>query len=79
TSTGNGKPDLLDGAKLEVAVLERDRPRRAFRRITGAALTDLLPVEAEPAPEPEAPAGKTGAVKKKPVTDVDLPPNDDKS
>lgn len=29
--------------KLEVAVLERSRPRRAFRRITGAALDALLP------------------------------------
>ncbi|MEU5692187.1 proteasome subunit alpha [Actinosynnema sp. NPDC020468] len=69
TSTGNGKPELLDSAKLEVAVLERDRPRRAFRRILGAALVPLLPGD-EPAPagEPEA---------AKPVTDVNLPPNDD--
>ncbi|MBN6039427.1 proteasome subunit alpha [Amycolatopsis sp. 195334CR] len=29
--------------KLEVAVLERERPGRAFRRITGAALEALLP------------------------------------
>lgn len=29
--------------KLEVAVLERIRPRRAFRRITGAALDTLMP------------------------------------
>ncbi len=29
--------------KLEVAVLERTRPRRAFRRITGAALDSLMP------------------------------------
>jgi proteasome alpha subunit len=28
---------------LEVAVLDRSRPRRAFRRITGAALSALLP------------------------------------
>jgi proteasome alpha subunit len=31
---------------LEVAVLERARPRRAFRRITGAALAALLPATA---------------------------------
>ncbi|QFZ21769.1 proteasome subunit alpha [Saccharothrix syringae] len=72
TSTGNGK-ELLDNAKLEVAVLERDRPRRAFRRITGAALAALLPGEAA---EPEAPADET---KDKPITDVNLPPNDDKA
>ncbi len=37
---------LSNGAelgKLEVAVLERHRPKRAFRRITGAVLDDLLP------------------------------------
>ncbi|MCT2583610.1 proteasome subunit alpha [Actinophytocola gossypii] len=36
--------------KLEVALLERSRPHRAFRRIEGAALTALLPADA---PEPE--------------------------
>jgi len=39
-ANGNGEADLI---KLEVAVLERDRPRRAFRRLTGAALDALLP------------------------------------
>jgi proteasome alpha subunit len=28
---------------LEVAILDASRPRRAFRRITGAALERLLP------------------------------------
>jgi proteasome alpha subunit len=32
----------LSAASLEVAVLERDRPRRCFRRITGTALEQLL-------------------------------------
>ncbi|MFN2496026.1 MAG: proteasome subunit alpha [Pseudonocardiaceae bacterium] len=41
TSSGNGKRTLGVG-QLEVAVLDRSRPRRAFRRITGAALTALL-------------------------------------
>jgi proteasome alpha subunit len=35
----------LGVAALEVAVLERTRPRRAFRRITGAALRSVLPPE----------------------------------
>lgn len=39
---GAGKRTLGVG-QLEVAVLDRFRPRRAFRRITGAALTALLP------------------------------------
>jgi proteasome alpha subunit len=42
---GNGEPELGSAMpnKLEVAVLERDRHNRAFRRIRGAALTSLLP------------------------------------
>lgn len=35
----------LDVDQLEVAVLDRARPHRAFRRITGAALRALLPGE----------------------------------
>ncbi|MEY3360760.1 MAG: hypothetical protein RL531_479 [Actinomycetota bacterium] len=34
--------DRLSSESLEVAVLERGRPRRAFRRIRGAELDDLL-------------------------------------
>ncbi|MBB4905697.1 proteasome subunit alpha [Actinophytocola algeriensis] len=42
--------------KLEVAVLDRGRPKRAFRRIEGAALTALLPSESsESAEQPEEP------------------------
>ena len=54
-ANGNTEADPI---KLEVAVLERDRPRRAFRRLTGAALDALLP----------APAGKDsdGDVEAKP-------------
>lgn len=43
--------DLLD--KLEVAVLERARPQRAFRRVSGATLTGLLPSEEEAGEAPE--------------------------
>lgn len=45
-AVGALKAGLSNGAelgKLEVAVLERHRPRRAFRRLTGAVLDDLLP------------------------------------
>ncbi|WNV88655.1 proteasome subunit alpha [Umezawaea sp. Da 62-37] len=81
TSTGNGKPDLLDRGKLEVAVLERDRPRRAFRRIVGAALDAMLPATEEPEaedPKSEAPTSTKGGPAK-PAKDVNLPPNDDKA
>jgi proteasome alpha subunit len=41
--SGNGDDDTLDVTTLEVAILDVSRPRRAFRRITGAALERLLP------------------------------------
>jgi proteasome alpha subunit len=74
TSGGNGGAQAsrtLGVSALEVAVLDRSRPRRTFRRIAGAALTELLPEEnravdappppAEPAGGDDAPAG-SGAV-----------------
>ena len=42
----NGEPRTLGAATLEVAILDVNRPRRAFRRITGSALEALLPVDA---------------------------------
>jgi proteasome alpha subunit len=41
SSNGGDEPTL--GSTLEVAILDANRPRRAFRRITGAALERLLP------------------------------------
>ncbi len=38
----DGEPRTLGAAQLEVAVLDRTRPRRAFRRLTGALLEDVL-------------------------------------
>ena len=38
----NGGPSRLTSAQLEVAVLDRRRPKRAFRRVVGAALRSLL-------------------------------------
>jgi proteasome alpha subunit len=42
SSGGESSRELAVG-QLEVAVLERSRPNRTFRRITGAALRSLLP------------------------------------
>jgi proteasome alpha subunit len=53
-SSANGNAEA-DPIKLEVAILDRDRPRRSFRRLTGAALDTLLPV---PDPKGEEPEGK---------------------
>jgi proteasome alpha subunit len=44
-TNGPATDRLLGVSALEVAVLDRSRPRRAFRRVTGAALTALLPEE----------------------------------
>ncbi|MDH6246143.1 proteasome subunit alpha [Mycobacterium sp. OTB74] len=47
---GAGEDRVLGVSSLEVAVLDAKRPRRAFRRITGAALNALLPkADANPA------------------------------
>ena len=42
-ATPPSEPRVLGPATLEVAILDASRPRRAFRRITGAALESLLP------------------------------------
>ncbi|MGY1776263.1 proteasome subunit alpha [Geodermatophilus sp. SYSU D00804] len=69
--SGNGDGGLLPAGQLEVAVLDRRRPKRAFRRVVGAALGILLgdrsAGEAAPegtthahvpsAPQPGTPAG----------------------
>ena len=41
--SGSGEPHTLGVSTLEVAILDQNRPRRAFRRITGSALETLLP------------------------------------
>ncbi|MDN5917636.1 MAG: proteasome subunit alpha [Pseudonocardia sp.] len=42
-SNGSTEPRVLSPDALEVAVLDRTRPRRTFRRLEGAALAELLP------------------------------------
>jgi proteasome alpha subunit len=39
----DGKPRVLPAGQLEVAVLDRNRGKRKFRRITGAALAQAVP------------------------------------
>ncbi len=41
--SGSAEPRTLGVSTLEVAILDQNRPRRAFRRITGSALESLLP------------------------------------
>ncbi|RBY84750.1 proteasome subunit alpha [Blastococcus sp. TF02A-26] len=42
-----GDGELLPASQLEVAVLDRRRPKRAFRRVVGAALASLLGSDAD--------------------------------
>ncbi|WP_433798589.1 proteasome subunit alpha [Actinomycetospora sp. CA-084318] len=61
SSSSSSDDRTLGVDSLEVALLDRARrPRRSFRRITGAALSALLPA-AEPAASADADAGDTGA------------------
>jgi proteasome alpha subunit len=52
--------------QLEVAVLDRTRPRRAFRRLSGAALAGLLEVGPAAGPDPTAAAGTDETPKEAP-------------
>ena len=55
---GNGEARVLGVSALEVAVLDRARlPRRAFRRVTGATLRDLLPPENRGTPDADQEKG----------------------
>lgn len=62
TNGGDGEP-----GKLEVAVLDRERPGRKFRRITGSALDALLPSEDAKSADAEDPDAE------QPGTDDDAP------
>jgi proteasome alpha subunit len=57
--TGNGSEErrVLTPAQLEVAVLDRERPRRKFRRITGPKLAEMLGVDDDSGDEPDETAG----------------------
>ncbi|MCZ2839054.1 proteasome subunit alpha [Modestobacter sp. VKM Ac-2985] len=73
TAANGGAHDQLPAEQLEVAVLDRRRPKRAFRRVVGAALANLLsdqqtatepdesPAEAPTGHAPSAPAPGTPA------------------
>lgn len=72
SSSGNGaaaETSPFDVDRLEVAVLERSRPTRAFRRISGAALTAVLPSE----PESDGDKDSGDGDAKKEITTVELP------
>jgi hypothetical protein len=63
TTTGNGERTELAATQLEVAILDRTREHRAFRRIRAARLEELIAetrsADGKSAPAPEAPAGES--------------------
>ncbi|HEV8555624.1 MAG TPA: proteasome subunit alpha [Actinophytocola sp.] len=69
-NAGNGDGSQSVG-KLEVAVLERTRPTRAFRRLEGAALTALLPAGSPPAEEEASAEGASPDVPPEPEQPAD--------
>jgi proteasome alpha subunit len=52
--TTEAEPRTLDVSALEVAVLDSNRPRRAFKRIAGSALEEMLPTPAATEDAPPA-------------------------
>ena len=71
--TGNSDTRELGAKQLEVAVLDRRRPRRAFRRLTGAALNAVLP-GAEPPATAEPPSDASPAKSPVEQSPVKQPP-----
>jgi proteasome alpha subunit len=63
TTTGNGERTELTATQLEVAILDRTRDHRAFRRIRAARLEELIAdsraADAKSAPAPEAPPSES--------------------
>jgi proteasome alpha subunit len=55
--SGADQPRQLASTQLEVAVLERDRAKRAFRRLRGEALESLLPASANGGQQTSEPSG----------------------
>src|SRR5580693_284399 len=63
TATGNGERTELAATQLEVAILDRAREHRTFRRIRAARLEELIAesraADAKSAPAPETPASES--------------------
>jgi proteasome alpha subunit len=63
TATGNGERTELAATQLEVAILDRAREHRTFRRIRAARLEELIAesrsADAKSAPAPEAPPSES--------------------
>jgi proteasome alpha subunit len=72
---GNGERPDMTASQLEVAILDRSRPHRTFRRLQGARLEELL-AESRPAVPagPAGPAESGGPAGDAPATGPSAPP-----
>lgn len=70
SGASNAEARELGARQLEVAVLDRRRPRRAFRRLTGAALDTVL-LGGQPAAAIEEPAAEEPAAAEQPPDNND--------
>jgi proteasome alpha subunit len=61
SAPGNGGPTEIVASQLEVAILERAREHRTFRRIRAARLEELISESAALAPEEAADSAETAA------------------
>lgn len=59
SQTADGAGRTIGADQLEVAVLDRHRPRRTFRRLSGASLTALLDSVPEPGDAADVPGAAT--------------------
>ena len=74
----NGNPRTLSAAQLEVAILDRARPGRAFRRLVGTALETLLAAP-EPAGDADASETDTPEASDADASDAETPAEDGKT
>jgi len=86
-AASNADARELGAKQLEVAVLDRQAPRRAFRRLIGAALDAVLPgakqagaepADGEPAEAPDAAGASAGEPPAKPADETPGRPGRDK-
>jgi proteasome alpha subunit len=73
STAGNGTPTELSASQLEIAILDRARAHRTFRRLQGPRLEELI-AESRSASAPETSAAPEAAPASEATPDSDDPP-----
>jgi len=76
-AAGNGAQPELTAANLEVAILDRARPHRTFRRLHGPRLEELIAASRTPAASTETGADEAAADPAEPADKPPAPPADE--